>query len=248
MLTLFTWGYSGWGNSTRKLVQAVDIAEKERGFKPPFFVDIRLRRNVRAKGFLGDAFERVLGAARYRHIPKLGNRFVATGEFGIKIDDPSAVPELLKLAIECYRQKRRVLFFCSCEDLKTKSCHRKKVADLVLRESERQGRRIEIIEWPGYKPTHNTTVKVTSAMLKKVAGGRKSVSLGKSVNLKEFAGLAWGSVVTLQAGKQTLPIVSGPAKYHKGWCLQVERHGKIGEDAKRLKQWGVSFRKTKGLE
>jgi hypothetical protein len=48
--------------------------------------------------------------------------------------------------------------------------------------------------------------------------------------------------------KSALTIVSGPAKYHKGWCLQVERHGKIGEDAKRLKQWGVSFRKTKGLE
>jgi hypothetical protein len=58
MLTLFTWGYWGWGGSTRstrKLVQAVDVAEKKRGQKPPFFVDIRLQRSVRAKGFIGDA-------------------------------------------------------------------------------------------------------------------------------------------------------------------------------------------------
>ena len=58
MLTLFTWGYWGWGGSTRstrKLVQAVDLAEKKRKHKPPIFVDIRLRRSVRAKGFIGDA-------------------------------------------------------------------------------------------------------------------------------------------------------------------------------------------------
>jgi hypothetical protein len=96
-------------------VQAVDLAEKERKHEPPIFVDIRLQRSVRAKGFMGDAFARVVGAARYRHMPKLGNRCVATGEFGIRIDDPSAVPELLQLAIECHRQNRRILFFCACE-------------------------------------------------------------------------------------------------------------------------------------
>lgn len=110
MLTLFTWGYWGWGGSTRstrKLVQAVDIAEKERKHKPPIFVDIRVRRSGKAKAFIGDAFERVVGAKRHRHMPKLGNRCVITGERGIKIVDPSAARELLQLAIKCHRQKRR---------------------------------------------------------------------------------------------------------------------------------------------
>ena len=38
MLTMFTWGYWGWGSATRQLLEAVDAAEIDRGFKPPFFV------------------------------------------------------------------------------------------------------------------------------------------------------------------------------------------------------------------
>jgi hypothetical protein len=82
--------------STHVLVEAVDVAERKRGFKPPIFVDIRLRRNVRAKGFSGDAFERVLGAARYQHMPRLGNKSIVTGKSGIQIADPSAVVDLLR--------------------------------------------------------------------------------------------------------------------------------------------------------
>jgi hypothetical protein len=229
-------------------VQAVDVAEKKRDHKPPFFVDIRVRRSGKAKAFIGDAFERVVGAGRHQHMPKLGNRCVITGERGIKIVDPSAARELLQLAIKCQRQNRRVLSFCACLDLKVKKCHRHVVAKLLLREAARLGRRIDIVEWPGDKPTYNTRVKVKSSILKKVTAGRKSVPLGKNVDLKKFAGLPWGSVVTIQSGDQTLPIVSGPAKYHGEWCLQVDHSGKIAGDAKRLKGWGVSFRKKKGLE
>jgi hypothetical protein len=221
MLTLFTWGYWGWGGSTRstrKLVQAVDIAEKERKHKPSIFVDIRLQRSVRAKGFIGDAFADVVGAGRYKWMPELGNRSVATGRIRIEIDCPRYARELMQLAIECHRQKRRILFFCACLDLDTKKCHRHVVAKLLLREAARLGRRIEIVEWPGDKPTYNTRVKVKSSILKKVKAGRKSVPLGKNVDLKKFAGLPWGSP------------------------------GKICGDAKRLKGWGVSFRKKKGLE
>jgi hypothetical protein len=250
MLTLFTWGYWGWGGSTRsthKLLHAVDVAEKKRGFKPPIFVDIRLRRSVRAKGFSGDAFARVVGAARYQWMPLLGNRSIATGESRIQIDCPSHARELLQLAIECHHQKRRVIFFCACPDLNNKICHRKNVAHLVLREAARKDRRIQIVEWPGGGPTH-TTLDVTPEILKKVDSGRKSVPLRKPVDLKEFAGLPWGSVVTLQAGKQTLPIISGPAKYHGNWCLQVVRSGDIDSDAKPLKRWGVMFLRKTGLD
>ena len=63
--TLFTWGYYGWGNHTPDLVEAVDAVETRRGFRPPIFVDIRIRRSVRAAGFTGPAFERLLGRDRW---------------------------------------------------------------------------------------------------------------------------------------------------------------------------------------
>jgi hypothetical protein len=56
MITLFSWGYWGWGNATEQLVESADLAEKKRGFKPPVFVDIRRKRQGRAKGFVGDAW------------------------------------------------------------------------------------------------------------------------------------------------------------------------------------------------
>src|SRR5262245_32015030 len=64
--TLFTRGYYGWGNATPQLVEAVDAVEASRGFEPPTFVDIRIRRTVRAKGFRGNAFEKLLGPTRHR--------------------------------------------------------------------------------------------------------------------------------------------------------------------------------------
>ena len=61
--TIFTWGYYDWGNHTLQLVEAI---ERSRGFEPPLFVDIRIRRTVRAKGFQGNAFEKLLGQDRHR--------------------------------------------------------------------------------------------------------------------------------------------------------------------------------------
>ena len=48
-LTMFTWGYWGWGSSTKKLKQAVDLVERSRGYEPPYFVDVRMKRSGRAK-------------------------------------------------------------------------------------------------------------------------------------------------------------------------------------------------------
>jgi hypothetical protein len=78
-LTLFTWGYHGWGNVTPQLVEAVDAVERSRGFEPPIFVDIRIRRTVRAKGFQGSSFEKLLGPNRHRWMKSLGNS--AIGDF-----------------------------------------------------------------------------------------------------------------------------------------------------------------------
>src|SRR5260370_11412869 len=135
--TIFTWGYYGWGNHTPRIVEAVDAVEGSRGFEPPLFVDIRIRRSVRAAGFTGPAFEKLLGRDRHRWMKTLGNKFILTrtGQ-GIQIADPPAAVELLDLAIESARHRQRLLLFCSCQCPRREgkvACHPTTVAALVLK-------------------------------------------------------------------------------------------------------------------
>src|SRR6202158_3993927 len=98
-VTLFSLGYWGWGNATERLVEALDAAERARGFQPPVFVDCRLRRQGRAKGFVGNAFRDLIGPSRYLWMQDLGNLAIATGSGGVEIKDPAAVGELVELAL-----------------------------------------------------------------------------------------------------------------------------------------------------
>src|ERR1700724_2060014 len=104
-LHMFTFGYWGWGSATREFVQSVDAAERQRGFCPPIFVDVRIHRGVRAAGFRDDAFERLLGRARYRWMRGLGNLAVVGRSRGhrVRIKSPAAAAELLTLAREAAR-------------------------------------------------------------------------------------------------------------------------------------------------
>jgi hypothetical protein len=155
--TIFTWGYYGSGNATPSLVEAVDAVETSRGFEPPFFVDIRIRRAVRAKGFQGSNFEKLLGPSRHRWMKSLGNKSILTDPGAdIQIADPSAAAELLDLAVESAAHNQRVLFFCSCPWPRHNdevACHRATVAGLVSKAAKKRGAAIEIVEWPGGDPS-----------------------------------------------------------------------------------------------
>ncbi len=109
-ITLFSWGYWGWGNATARVVEAFDKAEESREFRPPLFVDARLRRQGRAKGFVGNAFRDLVGPSRYCWIQDLGNLAIATGSGGVQIKNPAAVAELLDLALQAADERRRVIF------------------------------------------------------------------------------------------------------------------------------------------
>jgi hypothetical protein len=200
--TIFTWGYYGWGNATPQLVEAVDAVETSRGFEPPIFVDIRIRRNVRATGFVGNAFEKLLGPGRHRWMKSLGNKFIQTrtGPF-IQIAEPSAADELLDLALESASHNRRVLFFCSCRwpmcDGEI-ACHRTTVAGLVLSAAKKRTVPVEIVEWPGGEP-RQIDLEVTAQVFASVRKGRMTVPLGKQPDLAEVAGLPWCSIATLQS-------------------------------------------------
>ena len=107
-ITLFTFGYWGWGTVTEKLVAATDAVEASRGFEPPIFVDIRYRNHTRAPGFSGNTFRDLIGADRFRYMPKLGNRAIVDFSLNpIVIDDPAAAKDLLDDAIRAADHNRR---------------------------------------------------------------------------------------------------------------------------------------------
>jgi hypothetical protein len=96
-ITLFSWGYWGWGNSVNKFIEATDAVEAARGYSPPIFADIRIRRSVRAKGFNGNAFEKIVGAERHVWMKGLGNQAVADKTQRMKIANPKAAADLWKV-------------------------------------------------------------------------------------------------------------------------------------------------------
>lgn len=223
-LTLFSFGYHGWGNHTAEFVRAVDAVEAARGFAPPVFVDTRIRRSVRATGFTGNAFGMLLGD-RHVWLPRLGNRHVLsrTGPF-IQIVDPTAADELLDLAVG--RPDRRVIFFCACKwprcDGAVK-CHRVEVGRLVLAAAGRRGIELEVVEWPGGEP-RRIRLDVPAPLLRAVQAGRASIPLPPHVTPADGAGLAWGSVAVMRSGGKECARLVGPAvKQAGGWALPV--HG-----------------------
>lgn len=251
MMTIFTWGYYGWGNHTPQLVKAVDAVKTDQGFEPPIFVDIRIRRAVRAAGFTGPAFERLLGQDRYRWMKSLGNKFIEsrTGP-NIQIADPSASDALLDLAIESAQRKQRLLFFCSCQWPRCNgkiACHRSTVAGLVLKAARKRGVAVEVVEWPGREPKHivlNVKPKVFAA----VRQGRTTVPLDTQLELAEVAGLPWCSIATLCSDGEKTHRVVGPAAAKKdGWALPI-----LSIDAltgiNEYKKEAEKLRKALGLE
>jgi hypothetical protein len=224
-VTLFTWGYYGWGNATPQLVEAMDAVEARRGFQPPIFVDIRIRRTVRAKGFQGNAFEKLLGPGRHQWIKSLGNKFIQTRTGPtIQIADPSAADELLDLAVESASHKRRLVFFCSCQWPRCDgeiACHRITVAGLVLQAAQKRATPVEIVEWPGGEP-RNINMDVSRDVFGALRRGRKSIPLGENPDLGQLAGLPWCSIATLECGSEQIHRIVGPAiRQPDQWALPV---------------------------
>lgn len=223
--TAFSWGYYGWGNRTSELVAALDAVERSRGFKPPIFVDIRIRRSVRAKGFTGTAFEMLLGPSRHYWMKSLGNLHILsrTGP-KIQIAEPESVKDLLALATEKQKAKQRLLFFCSCQWPRCDSkihCHRATVAELLLNEARKQGVSLELSEWPGGERKH-INLDVDPQVFKAVRNGRTTILVGNDGNLADIAGLPWCSVATLHSEGESIHRIVGPAKQSQGqWCLPV---------------------------
>jgi hypothetical protein len=215
--TMFTFGYWGWGSSTKLLLEATAAADRSRGFAPPMFVDLRVSRSVRASEFNGSAFQRLAGADRYRWMPELGNQRVRDRTTGApKIVEPAAAEDLLSLVLERAKQKQRVLAFCACAYPRTvgQVCHRTVVADLVLKAAKRGRTRLMVEEWPGGDPSR-VHVTVSSAELRRLAPSTHA-SLAPSWPLVNLATFAWGSLVTATDGEAEVTFLAEAAKPSRG--------------------------------
>jgi hypothetical protein len=221
-LTLFSWGYWGWGNATAEFMQSADAIETSRGFQPPFFVDVRIRRTGRAEGFKGDNFANLVGRDRHRWMKSLGNRQVATGRGPPRIDNPAAAEELLDLAVRLHAQKQRLLFFCACKHVRENgemACHRDMVADLVLDAARRRGLSVRVVEWPGGEP-EEFEIELSPKEWKAFVAGRQSIPIDDP-DWGEMAGPPWGSLFTLKCGEDSAEIIGGPVKFERQWVLPI---------------------------
>ena len=193
-LTLFSWGYWGWGAHTRQLLRLSAAVEADRGYKAPLFVDIRVRRSVRAEGFRGDNFERLAGRSRYFWLRDLGNQSIIDGGRSIRIRRPEAAEELLDLAIDRARNRQRIIFFCSCE--LPCGCHRSTVAGLLIAQARRLHKPLRVVEWPGGEASENVTeIAVPSADLRKFRRSLSGLTLPRSFSWHRAAELPGGSLV-----------------------------------------------------
>ncbi len=203
---VFSWGYAGWGTAVRQALARFDAVEKAYGFRPPLFVDIRAKQNVRAEGFSGptNAFARAAGAARYRHLRGLGNGQIATGRGPMRLTEPAAVGELLGLVLRAQLDRRRVVFFCGCESpYEFHSCHRRLVTRALARLAKRHGLPLAVEEWPGGTPRGAPElVRVDDAELEALVGGKNWIDLRRKQPNAKLLGLPVGSVVRVKAGRR----------------------------------------------
>lgn len=246
-LLLFTWGYWGWGSTTKQFVESVDVVEKSRGFEPPVFVDVRFRRSVRAAGFREAAFQQVTGPDRYVWMNGLGNKGVGTGDPALK--DPNAVMDLLKLAEENLRHRRRVIYFCACQI--PAECHRSfLVTETLPQRTQKQRRDIGVVEWPGTDlPESPLRWEVAPKELTAVERGRKTFEMPSNITLGEAAGLAWYTPIRLVAGDSELPILAGPAMVQKDrWVIQALDTLERGSRDRDMRRQAVSRRAAGGYE
>lgn len=223
-LKLFSWGYYGWGNATKQLIKAVDGVEQGRGFQPPIFVDIRIRRSGRATGFVGSAFENLLGD-RHLWMPKLGNkRILSRKGKSIQIAQPEAVDELLDLALKADKEKRRLIFFCGCLWAKCEgknACHRAAVTDLMIAAARKRKIPVSVVEWPGDERRRNR-MELRAAEFRAVLKGARFVPVPRQVQPEDLKGPAWGSILTFACAKEAVHRLVGPLIWRKNrWHVQI---------------------------
>jgi len=251
-LMAFTWGYWGWGESTPELVGAFDEVEQSRGWRPPLFVDVRAKREVRATGFRGAAFENLLGHARYRWMPGLGNAAVATGRGPMRLNRPQDADDLLELILRHHDLRCRVVFFCSCESpWGAGQCHRQLLATTLLERARSGGVSLWLQEWPGEALSAQGalfSIPVPPGTLRSLVSGRRWV-MTEGRPKADLLGVPIGSLVSLEeGGNSRLASICPPRLVNGRWKLQLFVEDEVGRTRSALLEEARSRRTELVLE
>lgn len=252
-LTVFTWGYGGSGSSTSQLKAAVDAVEGDRGYEPPYFVDLRVSRSVRAEGFRENAFEKVVGRARYQWMPSLGNKRIKSRKGPrIQINEPAAVEELLGMALRRNAKRQRLVIFCQCalpgRPAGHDRCHRVEVASLLLKTAAKRNVSLNVSEWPGGQPQLHT-LQVSDLQADKLKRGARSIVLGKRQPPTDLIALPWGSLVHLKSPSSSVRAIADPAVFRGGkWLLPIPFGIDDQPGASALRKKSLAERRRSGLD
>jgi hypothetical protein len=124
-VNIYTFGYWGYGGDARGLNRRLQTFNQNTRGRGLFWVDLRIRRSVRAKDFIGDAPRRIFGAANYEWIQEFGNLDILDGK-GVRIKNYGfGFEKLLGVLAKARSNNLDVIMFCACEHLS--DCHRNNV-------------------------------------------------------------------------------------------------------------------------
>jgi hypothetical protein len=112
-------------------------------------------------------------------------------------------------------QRRRLIFFCSCEH--PGFCHRHVVARLLLRAASSRVVKLQIAEWPGGEPAASP---IQAPLARAGTSDRTRLPLLSARGLARLAALPYGSLVSRAEFSDIVPV--GPVRYVTGrWYLPV---------------------------
>ncbi len=173
----------------------------------------------------------------------------------MRLCDPADAPELLRLAQRAAAERRRVIYFCSCNSpFASNQCHRNYlVREAVLEAAEAEGTNIQIQEWPGGTLQSGVRAErqVPSDVLKKERRGAASVPLGPALPPVDL--LAWphGSLLKLVAadGADVAVASVASARFTAGsWQMQLCAAVDPEASAEELVNAAARFREEHALE
>jgi hypothetical protein len=88
---------------------------------------------------------------------------------------------------------------------------------------------------------------VTEVVFKGVRGEILNVRLSSQTLPRDLVGLPWGSIVDVVSGKESIPIISGPAKFQSGWMLHIWEWHEPNTSAIQLHRASEKWLKSQGL-
>jgi hypothetical protein len=117
---------------------------------------------------------------------------------------------------------------------------------MLLKAAERRRIRLSVVEWPGGEPkvlSLPASPKTIRGLV--TAGVRVPLDGISTKHLPKLAALPWGSRVTLRSDKETIALITGPAKLGTRWYLPVigPARSKATDTAQNLKKEAERIRK-----